>query len=217
MVEAAFGALLHSIVTVQLPPGAPLRDAKVAQQMGISRAPVREACRRLEERGLIVAIANRGFFVRSFTPQDIANIFEVRAALELTALQKSIRSLTTHQLATLVEPCDALEVSVARGRANELPDRVIEIHRSICRLSMNSVLIEHFNALAHHIVMLMRWMGLVYSNAPDVVLRNRRLVDVIASRDPERASNELSLYLLHTRDRTLEHFEQSQGRSDVPD
>ncbi len=63
-------------------PGAPLREASLAAQMGVSRGPIREAFRALTEKGLVRTEKNRGVFVRTLTPHEADEIFEVRSALE---------------------------------------------------------------------------------------------------------------------------------------
>jgi DNA-binding GntR family transcriptional regulator len=69
------------ILSGELKPGQRLNETALATQLAVSRGPVREACRSLVELGLLCLIPNRGIFVRRFTKQDVAEVFELRAGL----------------------------------------------------------------------------------------------------------------------------------------
>lgn len=210
VVDQAHAALLEAILSGRIAPGAPLREARVAEQMGVSRAPVREACRLLEVQGLVRSAPNRGFFVRDFTETDIADIYEARAALETAALRKAAPSITAAQLAGLTALCDALEAATKAAKIDELPVRVVALHRGICALAGNAVLLRFFEVLSHDIIVLMRWIGLIYVNGPEVVARNRRLIATTATRDGDRAAEEVAAYIEETRARTLRQFAELQ-------
>src|SRR6476469_5886214 len=70
--------LTQAVVTGQLAPGAKVVEAGIARELGISRAPVREAARLLEQQGLLVSHPRRGFFVRKFAADDIDDIYDLR-------------------------------------------------------------------------------------------------------------------------------------------
>jgi DNA-binding GntR family transcriptional regulator len=210
VVDQAYGALLEAILLGRISPGAPLREARVAEQMGVSRAPVREACRLLEVQGLVRSEPNRGFFVRDFTETDITDIYEARAVLEAAALRKAARSISETELSGLTTLCDALEAATKTGELDELPVRVVALHRGIVALAGNTVLLRVFEALSHDIIVLMRWVGLIYVNGPEVVARNRRLIATIATRDRDRAAEEVAAYIEETRARTLRQFAELQ-------
>src|SRR5947207_11071032 len=77
--------LTGAIIAGRLPPGAKLAEAGVARELGISRAPVREAARLLERQGLLVASPRRGFFVRRLEAADIDEIYDLRICVECHA------------------------------------------------------------------------------------------------------------------------------------
>src|SRR6266404_7808108 len=74
--------LTQAILEGRLPPGAKVVEAGIARELGISRAPVREAARLLESQGLLVASPRRGFFVRKFAADDIDDIYDLRLCVE---------------------------------------------------------------------------------------------------------------------------------------
>eukprot|EP01035_Chromulina_nebulosa_P055623 gene55623-76232_t len=86
--------LTHAIIAGQLPPGTKVVEAGIARELGISRAPVREAARLLERQGLLVAHPRRGFFVRKLEPTDIDEIYDLRICVECHAAVLAAKNLT---------------------------------------------------------------------------------------------------------------------------
>ncbi len=79
--------LRDAIITGKILPGEHLKETELAEQMSVSRSPVREALRQLEQEDLIVAIPNQGCFVKSFSVSEIEEIFTLRATLETLAFE----------------------------------------------------------------------------------------------------------------------------------
>jgi DNA-binding GntR family transcriptional regulator len=92
-------ALTERIVNGSLPPGAPVRQDRVAEEFGSSHVPVREAFRLLEAEGLLVALPRKGVRVAPLNPQSVVEISLMRAALEGLALQQAMSRLTPRELA----------------------------------------------------------------------------------------------------------------------
>jgi len=102
-------ALRAAIRTGQLADGAELNQVALAEHFGVSRVPVREALRALEAEGWITARAHRRAFVQALSPTRIAEIFEVRALLEVHLLEKAIAHIDASRAARLSELCDAMD------------------------------------------------------------------------------------------------------------
>ena len=86
LVQRVVRRLSKAIVSGQLSPGERLSESVVARQLGVSRAPVREAARLLENSGLVTYQPNRGFFVRRFTARELDDLYEFRLVIETAAL-----------------------------------------------------------------------------------------------------------------------------------
>lgn len=89
----AYAALRHAIVTLRLQPGQPLSEQGIAQQLGISRTPVREALIKLAEVGLIEVLPQRGTFVRKISLKAVKDARFVREAIELAMLREAVGRL----------------------------------------------------------------------------------------------------------------------------
>lgn len=86
--DRTFNSIRQAIISGELAPGQPLRDRVLAQTLGVSRTPVREALYRLEHGALVTSQGRSGWIVAAFTEQDIRELFELRRALEPLGLDK---------------------------------------------------------------------------------------------------------------------------------
>ncbi|HWI14588.1 MAG TPA: GntR family transcriptional regulator, partial [Burkholderiales bacterium] len=89
------------VLTGAIPAGERVNELKLATQLDVSRGPVREALRALERAGLLVAIPNRGFFVRKVALEDALDLYDVRAGLGRAAGKLAARRVSQAQLAKL--------------------------------------------------------------------------------------------------------------------
>ena len=89
------------IVSGDFEPGARLIERELAEQLGVSRVPVREALRRLESEGFVTVVPRRGVVVRPLTRDDLEDLFDVREALEVQAVRLATRRGSAEELAEL--------------------------------------------------------------------------------------------------------------------
>lgn len=134
-----------------LKPGERIFEAATAKRMGISRAPLREALRRLEAQGLVIAVPGQGVFVRAYTPEDVWQVAELRRCLQQFAVGALV-ALPDVVLPDLAERLAALEADFARAFANPRPGALIEanlaFHVGLVRLTGNARLAAAFEPLA---------------------------------------------------------------------
>jgi DNA-binding GntR family transcriptional regulator len=116
MAEAALAELQESILSGELAPGAPLRLEELAERLGMSISPVREAVRRLETLGLAVHVPHRGARVAELALDDLHDTYEVRLVLETLAVSKAAESFTESDAALARDHLDEY------GRAREHDD-----------------------------------------------------------------------------------------------
>ena len=104
------------ILAGELPQGQPLRQDALAAQYGVSRIPLREALRRLEAEGLVRIEPNKGAVVADFPPQEIGELFEMRAALESDLIRLSVPLVSRSDLDEAAEALEAYEKALDRGQ-----------------------------------------------------------------------------------------------------
>lgn len=99
--EVVYQALRRDVITLRHHPGAALTEQELAHRYGSSRVPVREACRRLQQEGLLTAVPYKGYFVNRISLKDINDCFDLRLALEVFALGQAVQRVTESDLAHL--------------------------------------------------------------------------------------------------------------------
>ena len=191
------------ILDGELERGARINELALAARLGISRGPVREACRSLTQAGLLETRANRGCFVRKLTHKEVIDLYELRAGLmrlagELIA-QRATREEVA-QLQSLVAAMDAARVQSDTGRFQELN---AEFHAVLVETADNSRLQEVYNGLAKEL-RLFRRRGLVSGAAMESSNREHRdIVDAIAAHDTARAGATMENHILQGKARFL--------------
>lgn len=135
--DQALAAIRSAIVFAELVPNALYSVQMLAEQLGISRTPVREALLELEAQGLVEAVRNRGFRVVRPTASEIAGLFEVRLLLEIPGHTEAIRSATHGDLRGVRESLAALLKAADHGDAQSFLIRDREFHLRILQLGPN--------------------------------------------------------------------------------
>ena len=101
--DVVFNTLRKAILKGELKPGERLMEIALAERLGVSRTPVREAMRKLELEGLVVMIPRRGAQVANITEKDLNDVLEVRIALENLSIENACTRMTEEQLSQLWE------------------------------------------------------------------------------------------------------------------
>jgi DNA-binding GntR family transcriptional regulator len=153
--DRAYYAIRELIVTLELPPGAVVREPELTERLGIGRTPVREALRRLAQERLVEVFPRRGMFVTEVDARDLARLCEVRIALEPEAARLAAERATQADLAELREVLAELD-----GRRRRDPRALIDlderIHRAIYHASHNPYLAETLEQYYTHALRI--WM-----------------------------------------------------------
>ena len=108
-----------------------INENALAHELGVSRGPIREACRGLVESRLLTAVVNRGFFVRAIGAKEAADVYDVRAALMRVAGETLARRITDRQLSTLERLLSRMDDAAARGDGDAYLALNVEFHDRI--------------------------------------------------------------------------------------
>lgn len=109
--EAVRERIMRAIARGDLKPGARLNEAQMAQALGVSRGPIREAARELEGQGFLVSRPNQGFYVVDFAPQSIRDVYQAKDWLEAAFVADLARSLNLAERREILAAIDALDGS----------------------------------------------------------------------------------------------------------
>jgi DNA-binding GntR family transcriptional regulator len=123
-----FLKLRDAIINGDLKPGERLMEIKLADKMGVSRTPVREAIRKLELEGLVLMIPRRGAEVAPITENDLRDVLEVRKAMERLAVELVCEKITEKEIAELERELVELKLAVENDDINEIVKNDVEFH-----------------------------------------------------------------------------------------
>ncbi|HYC47122.1 MAG TPA: FCD domain-containing protein [Burkholderiales bacterium] len=191
------------ILDADLELGARINELALAARLGISRGPVREACRSLVQAGLLEARANRGFFVRKLTHAEVVDLYDLRAGLMRLAGQLVAQRITPEQLAQLRDLTVAMDAACAEGETARFQDLNVEFHAALVHAAGNRRLQAVYQGLGKE-SRLFRRRGLVSKSALEASNREHHtIVDAIASRDATRAAATMENHILRGKERFL--------------
>ena len=126
--DVVFETLRAAILKGDLKPGERLMEIQLAEKLGVSRTPIREAIRMLEQEGLAVTMPRKGAEVARMTLKDMENVLEIRASLDELAARLACDRITDGQLARLREVKDAFTESTATGDVRHLAEADVRFH-----------------------------------------------------------------------------------------
>ena len=185
--EIVFETLREAIINQVLKPGERLMEIQLADEMGVSRTPVREAIRKLELEGLVVMVPRRGAYVAGISMKDIHEVFQVRGALEALAASLAAERITVEELEEMERQ---LFKEAEETEANNLRS-IVEIdttfHELLYKAARNQKLIQMVNNLQEQLQRF-RSASLARPGRSKTALEeHRKIVEAIAIRDTKLA------------------------------
>jgi DNA-binding GntR family transcriptional regulator len=190
LVELVAADMREAILTGRLLPGERISDARVAEEMGISRGPVREALRQLAAHGLVEEEPRRGAFVRRLTRASVGHVYDCRRALEGLAARRVAgdSELTEH-----VSSLQALVGEMDRASRRRDPALMAEVdhrfHTTLCEATGNTWLIRLYAQIADQSRLMQSLDAIAHAEADvrELAMRHQPIVDAVASGDVDLA------------------------------
>ena len=183
-----YEALREAILLGRLAPGQRIVEAEVARQMGISRGPIREAIRQLEQDGLLEYHPRRGAVVSSLSLERIIDAYTARAALEALAARLASQRLTAPGIARLTHLLDAMRGYAQQEDFDRLLQADVQFHELICELSGNRILLRLWKSIGPHAWTLFSGAHQRGYSLHDLAERHQDVLAALQAGDPERAA-----------------------------
>ena len=191
------------ILSGELAAGQRINELALAQTLGVSRSPIREACRKLEQAGMVEIINNRGMFVRRVDLQQALDIYEVRGALAELAGELLARRASEDDVAALRAMVQQMDAAIRARDASEYYRQNLAFHSLLVRSTGNQRLVDLFLGTDKELH-LYRHRSLVQPSGMSASNReHREIVAALASRDPARAGAAFKRHVLNGRDRAV--------------
>ncbi len=150
--DVVFNTLRQAILTGELKPGERLMEIHLADQLGVSRTPIREAIRKLELEGLVTMIPRRGAEVAQITEKSMNDVLEVRRAVDALCVELACERITEEELQRLSEACDAFAEEARKSEKEKdvklLAQKDVALHDIIVQATGNQRLIQLVNNLS---------------------------------------------------------------------
>ena len=203
------------ILAGQLLPGSKLTEIPLAEQLGVSRGPVREAFRVLEEKGLVRVEKNRGVYVRTITAQEANEIYEVRAALEELIVKKLAASPEKTKDSGLHALLARAEMLAAQGDVDNCHVCNIEFHDRLAALTGNATLLENYRRLVNELSLFRHHAHARVHDASSLkasVADHQAILGAIMEGRGDLAAQRLFQHIEASRERT-QHFLDAQNEA----
>ena len=208
--------LTRAIVEGHLPPGSRIVEADIARRMGISRAPVREAARRLERQGVLVSRPRHGFAVRTISVQEIDDLYEVRLSIELTSIELACRRADDAGLARVKALVDTMVREAATQAQDERITSDLELHTLICELSGNAHLRRIYQNTQTELRMIIALIDAVYQDPATIASLHYPIVDALMKRDADAAKAAMRVHLEDAWKNVRALFVKQHGAAPTP-
>jgi phosphonate utilization transcriptional regulator len=206
------GELERMILSGELAPGEKLTEVALAAKLGVSRGPLREAFRILEEAGLVRTEKNRGVFVRDIPIDEAVEIFDLRAAMDELVGRRLAEKITAAQLKEIRSLVDQMEQVVKAKDARRYHLLNLQFHDRLVELAGNRKLTAIYRKLIKELSLFRRlnladgWLLPISAN------EHRQIVKAIASGDPEAAGRALFDHVIESKERTIKNNLRQQSR-----
>ena len=145
--DVVFNTLRQAILKGELAPGERLMEIQLAEKLGVSRTPIREAIRKLELEGLVLMSPRKGAEVAKISEKSLRDVLEVRRSLEELAIELACQRMTEEELAQLEQAQAAFSSAISRGVAMPIAETDEHYHDIIYQGTYNDKLVQMLNNL----------------------------------------------------------------------
>ncbi|RIH82869.1 GntR family transcriptional regulator [Calidithermus roseus] len=197
--------LRERILGGQYPGGTTLRQEELAEELGVSRMPVREALRQLAAEGLLILHPHRGAVVAELSIAEIEEIYEMRAVLEPLALRLAIPRLSKGQLG---EAEDALDEAEQERDGRRLSELNWKFHAALYRPAGRPRLLSTIELLHLNVDRYMRMILTVMHHREQSDREHRQLLEACRAREVERASSLLERHIVEAGQRLVQFLKE---------
>jgi phosphonate utilization transcriptional regulator len=207
--------LERMILSGELAPGEKLTEMTLAARLGVSRGPLREAFRMLDEAGLVRTEKNRGVFVRDIPIEEAVEIFDLRAAMDELVGRRLAEGIAPAALREVRGLVEAMEQAAKAKDADHYHLLNLRFHDRLVELAGNRKLTAIYRKLIKELS-LFRRMNLVDGLMPISVAEHRQIVRAIASGDAEAAGKAMYDHVMESKQRTIRNHPPRAARGAVP-
>jgi phosphonate utilization transcriptional regulator len=191
----------RQILSGELQAGARVNELEIARNLGVSRAPVRECLRFLEQAGLVVSRKNYGVFVRTVSLEEAREIYEARSYIDAGVGQELARRIGARELAELRERVERMEDRFGAGDAAGYHELNVAFHERMVEIAGNRKLLEIYRNLLKELALYRRRSLAQPGAMRSSVKEHRRILAAIRARDSAAAGKAMRDHILASWER----------------
>lgn len=193
--DVVFNTLRQAILTGELKPGERLMEIHLANRLGVSRTPIREAIRKLELEGLVTMIPRRGAEVAQITEKSMKDVLEVRRTLDALSAELACERISQEEEEALKKACRDFEEAVKTKDAKVIAKADVALHDIIAAATGNQRLIQLINNLAEQMYRY-RFEYIKDASQHERIIQEHRIIyESIVKKDKEAASNMAKVHI----------------------
>lgn len=193
--DVVFNTLRQAILTGELKPGERLMEIHLANRLGVSRTPIREAIRKLELEGLVTMIPRRGAEVAQITEKSMNDVLEVRRALDVLCVELACDRISDEELEELKNACSSFEQAVKTKDAKKIAQADVALHDIIVHATGNQRLIQLVNNLSEQMYRYRFEYIKDFNQHERLVEEHRIIYESIVKKDKETAAREAKTHI----------------------
>jgi DNA-binding GntR family transcriptional regulator len=194
-----FNVIRDDILHGKYAEGEKLVEAKLAEELGVSRTPVREALKQLELDGIVENIPNRGVMVKGITKQDIQDIFTIRRAIEGIAATWAVDRITDQELEDLKETYELMEFYAFKKDLDKFAEQNTRFHETIYKATKSRYLEQVLKDFQYYMKQ-SRKKSLENEGRMQLALQeHKEILDAFMNRDKESAEKALTMHVTNSK------------------
>lgn len=197
--DMVFDVLMNAIMSGQLSPGERLLEVQLAEEMGVSRTPVREAIRRLELEGFVVMLPRKGAYVAGLSIGDVEDVYEIRTALETLAVRLAAQRMEDEDYRMLDDLVEKMQATWQEGDVDAWVKLDAAFHELLYKFSRNERLVQLMSNVMEQIS---RYRILSLANVEvrhNSLEEHQEVVAALRTRDSEEAAAAAARHIENTK------------------
>ncbi|HTK00405.1 MAG TPA: GntR family transcriptional regulator [Bordetella sp.] len=210
--------ILRGIKSGELTVGSRLNESELSQRLGVSRSPLREAFRALEEAGLVRLEKNRGVFIRDLSDEEAAELYDVRAGMDEMVGRRLAPRITDEQLAELGAMLTELENTSVRDGVSRYFELNLAFHDRLVEMTGNATLLGLYRQVVNRIHLLRRRGFSLAGSSAASHAEHRAILDALATRDADIAARAMRQHVQSGLQRAVaaHHLEENAAPTRMP-
>jgi DNA-binding GntR family transcriptional regulator len=212
----AYARIRDRIMEGELLPDEPLSEYQLAEQLKLSRTPVREALKRLEHEGLVRFVFNRGAFVEGLSVHDIVEIYQVREQLEGFAARLAAGEMPLEESSALDNELEQAQRLAAAGNVRETFESDIHLHKQIIRFTNNDRIMRILATLDNQVHRIRGLSPNVPTRIEATLREHREIMDCIKRRDGQGAQEAMTRHLRAACENAIRLMSLLRSKRDSP-